>query len=96
MAITPETDTTRTISGRWPHRATRSSRTTWTPCTEQTADTFEEDRVIIEAQWHNMQRFGQPPMVDIHVDAGANRARRVIALLNAANNAQNNAAGAPQ
>lgn len=47
----------------------------------QTADTFEEDREIIEAQWNNMQRFRQPPMVDIHVDAGANRARRVIALL---------------
>jgi vanillate O-demethylase monooxygenase subunit len=58
---------------------------------QQTADTFEEDRVIIEAQWRNMQRFGQPPMVDIHVDAGANRARRVIALLN-----EHNAEGAPR
>ncbi|HEX8604891.1 MAG TPA: aromatic ring-hydroxylating dioxygenase subunit alpha [Pseudoduganella sp.] len=61
----------------------------------QTADTFEEDRVIIEAQWKNMGRFGQPPMVDIHVDAGANRARRVIALLNE-RNVKNNAEGALQ
>ncbi len=45
---------------------------------QQTAATFEEDRIIIEAQYRNLQRFPQPAMVDIHVDAGANRARRVI------------------
>lgn len=45
----------------------------------QTEQTFEEDRVIIEAQYRNMQQFADAAMVDIHVDAGANRARRVIA-----------------
>jgi len=46
----------------------------------QTEATFEEDRVIIEAQYSNMRQFDGAPMIDIHVDAGANRARRVIAL----------------
>ncbi|ALU91098.1 vanillate O-demethylase oxygenase subunit oxidoreductase [Herbaspirillum rubrisubalbicans M1] len=45
---------------------------------QQTAATFEEDRIIIEAQYRNMQQFSGRDMVDIHVDAGANRARRII------------------
>ncbi|MET0264735.1 MAG: aromatic ring-hydroxylating dioxygenase subunit alpha [Duganella sp.] len=45
----------------------------------QTAQTFEEDRVLIELQYENMKRYGSGPMVDIHVDAGANRARRIVA-----------------
>jgi phenylpropionate dioxygenase-like ring-hydroxylating dioxygenase large terminal subunit len=48
---------------------------------EQTALTFEEDRVIVEAQHRNQQRFGDRQSVDIHVDAGANRARRIVASL---------------
>lgn len=45
---------------------------------QQTAATFEEDRVIIEAQYRNMRQFPSGSMIDIHVDAGANRARRII------------------
>lgn len=45
---------------------------------DQTAATFEEDKVVIEAQFRNQQRFGQRPVIDIHVDVGPNRARRVI------------------
>jgi vanillate O-demethylase monooxygenase subunit len=45
---------------------------------DQTAATFEEDKVVIEAQFRNQQRFGARPVIDIHVDAGPNRARRVI------------------
>ena len=50
---------------------------------EQTAATFEEDKVVIEAQYKNQLRFGALPLplVDIHVDVGPNRARRVIAGL---------------
>jgi phenylpropionate dioxygenase-like ring-hydroxylating dioxygenase large terminal subunit len=48
---------------------------------QQTAMTFEEDRVIIEAQYRNMCQFGDGTMIDIHVDAGANRARRIIQAL---------------
>lgn len=48
---------------------------------EQTALTFDEDKVVIEAQYRNMLEFGPRPMVDIHVDVGANRARRIIERL---------------
>jgi phenylpropionate dioxygenase-like ring-hydroxylating dioxygenase large terminal subunit len=49
---------------------------------DQTEQTFAEDKVIIEAQYKNMCRFGQQPLIDIHVDAGPNRARRIIDRLN--------------
>lgn len=49
---------------------------------EQTRYTFDEDRVVIEAQYRNMKTFGSDATwVDIHVDAGANRARRIVARL---------------
>lgn len=48
----------------------------------QTKYTFDEDRVVIEAQYRNMKTFGsQAAWTDIHVDAGANRARRIVAKL---------------
>jgi phenylpropionate dioxygenase-like ring-hydroxylating dioxygenase large terminal subunit len=49
---------------------------------DQTEQTFAEDKVIIEAQYQNMCRFGKQPLIDIHVDAGPNRARRIIDRLN--------------
>lgn len=48
---------------------------------EQTAMTFMEDKVVIEAQWQNQLRFPTRLQVDIHVDVGPNRARRLIAGL---------------
>jgi vanillate O-demethylase monooxygenase subunit len=48
---------------------------------EQTVMTFDEDKVVIEAQYKNMLEFGPKPMVDIHVDVGANRARKIIEQL---------------
>ncbi|CAI8885446.1 Rieske 2Fe-2S domain-containing protein [Pseudomonas chlororaphis] len=45
---------------------------------EQTILTFDEDKEVIEAQFKNMRQFGEKPMIDIHVDVGANRARRII------------------
>ncbi len=51
---------------------------------EQTALTFEEDKVVIEAQYRNQQRFGEGPQIDIRVDVGTNRTRRIIAGLTAA------------
>lgn len=45
---------------------------------EQTALTFGEDKEVIEAQYNNMKRFKEMPQVDIHVDVGPNRARRII------------------
>ncbi len=45
---------------------------------DQTAATFDEDKVVIEAQWNNQRRFPVRSQLDIHVDVGPNRARRVI------------------
>ena len=45
---------------------------------EQSALTFEEDKVVIEAQYRNMQRFSGAPQIDLRIDAGPNRARRII------------------
>jgi phenylpropionate dioxygenase-like ring-hydroxylating dioxygenase large terminal subunit len=50
---------------------------------QQVAATFEEDRLVIEAQFSNMQRFPDRPMISIHVDNGPNRARRVFDKLSA-------------
>jgi vanillate O-demethylase monooxygenase subunit len=49
---------------------------------EQTAYTFDEDRVVIEDQYRNIADFGdRNSWLDIHVDAGANRARRIVERL---------------
>jgi vanillate O-demethylase monooxygenase subunit len=48
---------------------------------QQTVLTFEEDKEVIEAQYANMKRFAGAPQIDIHVDVGPNRARRVIERL---------------
>ena len=48
-----------------------------------TAFTFEEDRVVIEAQYANMKRFPDASLMGIHVDAPLNRARRIITRLTA-------------
>ena len=49
---------------------------------QQTAYTFDEDRAVIESQYKNMKEFGSDAdWLDIHVDVGANRARRIIARL---------------
>jgi vanillate O-demethylase monooxygenase subunit len=46
-----------------------------------TAFTFDEDRVVIEAQHTNMQRFPGAAMTWIQVDTAPNHARRIIARL---------------
>lgn len=48
---------------------------------QQTAATFMEDKVVIEAQFNNQLRFPQPTQIDIHVDVGPNRARRILQKL---------------
>jgi phenylpropionate dioxygenase-like ring-hydroxylating dioxygenase large terminal subunit len=77
-AVTPETDTTThyfwTIAAnRHPDKPDITDLVY-----EQTAMTFEEDKVVIEAQYNNMKRFPNAPQLDIHVDVGPNRARRII------------------
>jgi len=48
---------------------------------EQTRLTFDEDKVVVEAQYLNMKRFGDQPLIHIHVDAGPTRARKIIEKL---------------
>ena len=43
--------------------------------------TFDEDKVIIEAQYANMKRFPAAPVINIGADAGPARARRIIERL---------------
>jgi vanillate O-demethylase monooxygenase subunit len=51
---------------------------------EGSAFTFDEDKLIIEAQYANMRRFPDAPQVNIGADAGPNRARRIIERLTSA------------
>jgi vanillate O-demethylase monooxygenase subunit len=79
--ITPETDTTTHYF--WsvatnPHPERESAAQT---VVEQTAATFDEDKTIIEAQYRNQLNFPTRSRLDIHVDVGPNRARRVIERL---------------
>jgi vanillate O-demethylase monooxygenase subunit len=87
-AITPETETTSfyfwTIaSNRNPARGEAENRAMVETIHKATAFTFDEDRAIIEAQHANIERFGEAPMVGIHVDAAPNRARKIIERLTA-------------
>lgn len=55
---------------------------------QQIEFTFNEDQGVIHDQWRNMQDFGErATWLDIHCDAGANRARRIIEQLVARNGA---------
>ncbi|MFZ4288182.1 Rieske 2Fe-2S domain-containing protein [Variovorax sp. HJSM1_2] len=49
---------------------------------QQIEFTFDEDRGVIEDQYKNMLEFGErATWMDIHCDAGANRARRILKKL---------------
>jgi len=82
--VTPETETTchyfwSMSSNRHPEREDN-----FETVVKQTAFTFDEDRGVIEAQYENMLQFGSgATWLDIHVDAGANRARRIVERLRA-------------
>ncbi|WP_050462329.1 aromatic ring-hydroxylating dioxygenase subunit alpha [Herbaspirillum autotrophicum] len=79
--ITPETDTTSHYFWTMASSSHPDMPDNLELVYQQTAMTFEEDRVIIEAQYRNMCQFDGAPQIDIHVDAGANRARRIINIL---------------
>jgi len=82
--ITPETETT--CHYFWSMASNRhpDCEDNFETVVRQTAFTFDEDRGVIEAQYQNMLQFGaQATWMDIHVDAGANRARRIVERLKA-------------
>lgn len=87
--VTPETDETShyfwsIASNEHPHMPGNLN-----DVVEQTRYTFGEDKVVIEAQHQNMKGFGSAATwIDIHVDAGAVRARRVMDRLVKQNNSQ--------
>ncbi|MDR0277303.1 MAG: aromatic ring-hydroxylating dioxygenase subunit alpha [Paucimonas sp.] len=79
--VTPETETTSHYFWTMATNPRSDVEAIKATVVEQTALTFDEDKVVIEAQYRNMLEFGPRPMVDIHVDVGANRARRIIERL---------------
>ena len=79
--VTPETETTSHYFWTMATNPLSDPEAVKAKVIEQTILTFDEDKVVIEAQYRNMCRFGKPATVDIHVDIGANRARRIIERL---------------
>jgi vanillate O-demethylase monooxygenase subunit len=79
--VTPETETTSHYFWTMATNPVSSPQETLQKVVEQTIMTFDEDKVVIEAQYQNMVKIGNGPMVDIHVDVGANRARKIIEKL---------------
>lgn len=79
--ITPETETTThyfwTVATN-PHPQRENVTQT---VVEQSSATFDEDKTVIEAQYRNQREFPGRAQLDIHVDAGPNRARRVVERL---------------
>ena len=76
--ITPETDETSHYFWTIATNPVTDIEAVKQKVVEQTRFTFDEDKVVIEAQYKTMRRFKGQPMIDIHVDAGANHARRII------------------
>lgn len=79
--VTPETESTSHYFWTIATNPRSNPEETKAKVVEQTVMTFDEDKVVIEAQYRNMLAFGPRPLVDIHVDVGANRARRIIERL---------------
>ena len=77
-AITPETDTTAHYMWTMAANSHPEKPNVIDLVYEQTALTFYEDKVVIEAQYQNMLKHPGAPQIDIHVDVGPNRARRII------------------
>lgn len=79
--VTPETENSNHYFWTMATNPVSDPEETLEKVIEQTVLTFDEDKVVIEAQYKNMVDFGTAPMVDIHVDVGANRARKLIEKL---------------
>ncbi|WP_221794218.1 aromatic ring-hydroxylating dioxygenase subunit alpha [Oceanobacter mangrovi] len=79
--LTPETSTSCHYFWTMATNPTQNIEEIKKKVVDQTAMTFDEDKVVIEAQYENMKRFAGEPMIDIHVDVGPNRARRIIEQL---------------
>lgn len=78
MRVIPETENTSNFFWTMATNPVIAPEETLEKVIEQTALTFDEDKIVIEAQYKNMIEFSNGCMVDIHIDVGANRARKVI------------------
>ncbi|MNR29246.1 Toluene-4-sulfonate monooxygenase system iron-sulfur subunit TsaM1 [compost metagenome] len=76
--VTPETETTSHYFWSIATNPAHDHEVIKTKVVEQTVLTFDEDKKVIESQYANTRRFGEGAMVDLHIDVGANRARRII------------------
>ncbi len=79
--VTPETSETSFYIWTQASNPSRDKNETMKVVIEQTAETFDEDKVVIEAQFANLKRFSKKQKLDIHVDVGANQARKIIKRL---------------
>jgi vanillate O-demethylase monooxygenase subunit len=79
--VTPETETTAHYIWTIATNPQSDPEGTLKKVVDQTELTFGEDKVVIEAQYQNMLKFGDEPMISIHVDTGANQARRIMEKL---------------
>lgn len=76
--ITPETETTTHYFWSVASNLQTDIEKVKQTVIEQSAATFDEDKLIIEAQYRNQREFPVRNQIDIHVDVGPNRVRRVI------------------
>lgn len=76
--VTPETESTAHYIWTIATNPASNQEEVLKKVVDQTALTFDEDKVVIESQYANMLSFGETPLVSIHVDAAPNRARRII------------------
>lgn len=76
--VTPETETTSHYFWSMATNPEEDVEAVTNKVVEQTVLTFDEDKIIIEAQYRNQLKFAERSTVDIHVDVGPNRARRII------------------
>lgn len=76
--ITPETETTCHYLWTMAANPKTDAEATIKKVIEQIRLTFDEDKVVIEAQYKNLQNNLNSSMIDIHIDVAPIRARRII------------------
>ena len=79
QALTPETATSTHYFFMEAHRADRGDAKVTEALHQGIAAAFEEDRAMIAAQWRNLQRAHDRPMLPLHMDAALMHYRRIYA-----------------
>lgn len=79
QALTPETATSTHYFFMEAHRADRGDAGVTEALYQGIVAAFEEDRATIAAQWRNVQRAPERPMLPLHMDAALSHYRRLYA-----------------